>query len=200
MRTKKGRPTIKDAIAFHKGGGFSVYEEDYENAEERKRSIDDFGNSIDELIRRELPKTRRLDLTLLKCHIVIEYAVNRFIEFHADNFVDITNERFTFAQKIVLLHALGLPPHPTIIPSIDLMNKLRNEVAHTMTINRDRVDRLLRINSDDYDNLIIKDDAKRTSGIKCVTNAICGYLLGASQAKAYLESEANNANRRSKPI
>lgn len=185
MKSKKKRPSLQDAHDYAKGGNYGFSAEDYITSEEKEKMLDEFTELLENRIKKELPRSRRLDLTILKCHIIVEFALNKFIEFKCQSTIDIGNERFTFADKITLAYMLGLIGHPTIIPSIELLNKLRNDVAHKLIINTPKIDELLRINSDHYESFKSPSDAERLRGIKNVTYGICGFIMGVTQSHVY---------------
>lgn len=138
-------------------------------------AIDKLSETIKELLKKNIPKSRNLDLVILKCHLLIEFMVDQSLNLLSANKIEIERERFSFYQKITLLHMLGFPPDPAFLPSIELINQIRNQVAHTLDIDRGLIDKLIRINSEDPEKQDIKDDNER---IKRITWFICGTLMG----------------------
>ena len=61
---------------------------------------------------------------------------------------------------------------------IYLLNKIRNQVAHTLEINRDTIDELIKLNSEEPDCINGIDDAERTKAIKQITKFTCFHILG----------------------
>lgn len=185
-KLRKPKPTLKEAEKFRKVGHYSVLEKDYIKFKERIEDISKSKNEIEKLIKRELPKVRRLDLVILKCHILLEYMLNQYIRFVGNNEYDISKDRFSFSNKIIIAHILGLPPDPTFIPSLEIINKLRNQVAHTMSLNRELIDTLIKINSDKEDIPKEIDDKFRAIAIREITKFYCGAFLGAIEGHNYV--------------
>jgi hypothetical protein len=173
---KNPRPTLKDALAFRHKGTFSCA--DFVSWEEREKALQDFAGEAEALLRAHLPRTRSLVLAILTCHIIVEFMLNKFIEFAAVAQTDISKERFSFAQKLSLFHMFGFAPDPTVIPSLDLLNRLRNQVAHSLDLDRKQIDVLIGINSEDPRDTDGLDDRKRIRAIKLITTFICGQIVG----------------------
>jgi hypothetical protein len=176
------RPSQKDALEFIKRGFYRIGKEHYVIPENRIEDLDQLSNRIRELLKKHIPKSRNLDLVILKCHLLIEFMMDQLINLFSVHKIGIQKERFSFNQKITLLHILGFPPDPTILPSIELINKIRNQVAHTLSIDRDLVDTLLKINAEDPDTFRVTNDNERVKAIKSITCFICGALMGVIKA------------------
>ncbi|MCK4815181.1 hypothetical protein KA005_05375, partial [bacterium] len=181
-KTNIGRPTQKDALEFIKKGSYRVGKEHYVKPKKRIEELEKLSMKISELLKKNIPRSRNLDLVILKCHLLIEFMIDQSINLFSEHKVEIQRERFSFYQKITLLHILGFPPNPTILPSIELINKIRNQVAHTLSVDRDMVDTLIKINSEDPETFQVGDDSERVKAIKTITRFICGALMGVIQA------------------
>lgn len=181
-KTKIERPTQKDALEFIKEGFYHVGSDKFVSSSERVRELEKLSRNIQEFLKNQIPKSKNLDLVILKCHLLIEYMMDQLINLFSKHKIDITKERFTFYQKISLLHILGFPADPTILPSIEIINKLRNQVAHTLSIDRGLIDTLLKINCEDPDSFRTPNDNERAGGIKSITKFICGALMGIIEA------------------
>ncbi len=179
----KTRPTEKEALEFLSRGYYSIGPKDYISAKDRIEELKRLSNTIRVLLNKEIPKGRNLDLVILKCHILIEFMMNQYINLLSESKVDVTKERFTISQKLTIVHMLGFIFDPLILPSIEIINKLRNQVAHRLTIDRGLIDKLLKINSEDPDTFIEPNDAERAKGIKSITRFICYAFLGVIEAK-----------------
>lgn len=178
-RRRKSRPRLKDALEYHAKGSYSGgSSEDYVTAQERVTRLSEVKQEIDELVKRHIPRSTDLTLVLLKCHIILEFVANRFLELAAPTEVDFTKERFTFIQKITLLHAFGLPPDPVILPTLELLNELRNQAAHSLSIDRQKLDLLIRLNSDDPSEAKGLDDKARAKWLKAITQFTAGVIIG----------------------
>lgn len=108
--------------------------------------------------------------------------MDQFINLSAKHKIDISKERFSFIQKLSLVHAFGFPLDPTILPSIEIINNLRNQVAHTLSVNKELIDTLLKINCEDPDSCRVANDNERSQGIKSITHFICGAFMGVIEA------------------
>jgi hypothetical protein len=175
---KKNRPTIQDALEFRRVGTYGVSANDFVSWEDRQKALDEFTRETESLFRTHLPRTRNLVLAILVCHIIVEFTLNKFIEFAAPAQTNVTRERFSFAQKISILHMLGFPPDPSLIPSLDILNRLRNQVAHTLDLDREQVDLLIRINDGESNERKTLDDRARVKAVKLITRFICGHIAG----------------------
>ena len=189
MTLKKNRPTIQDAKDYRiQKKPYMVSENDYFTRTEKRELLEEFINNFEKLLKNELPKARRLDLVILKCHIIIEYVLNKYIEFRCISKTDVSKERFTFSQKISLVHMFGNFSNPTIIPSIEVINKLRNKVAHTLEIDNNLIDDLIKINSpEDIDVKSLTDNEKAKS-IKRITSSLCNFLIGTTISQIEFEN------------
>jgi hypothetical protein len=80
---------------------------------------------------------------------------------------------------------------------VDLLNQIRNQVAHTLTLDRRLIDRLIRINNDDPEDLPkALTDAQRATALKQITRFFCGKVLGVIEAKQYIELEDHLERRK----
>ena len=123
-RRRKSRPRLNDALDYHaKGIYYAGGPEDYVTAKERVARLKEVKQEVGELVKRHIPRSADLTLILLKCHIILEFVANRFLELAAPTEVDFSRERFTFSQKVTLLHAFGLPADPVILPTLELLTK-----------------------------------------------------------------------------
>ncbi len=179
VKTKVARPKLNDALEFMKKGHYSVGKEHYVALEERIKEVEELEAHIKSLLKKEIPKSRNLDLVILKCHLLIEFMMNQYITLTAKNKFEISKERFSFSQKLSLVHAFGFHLDPTVLPSIELLNKLRNQVAHTLVLDRKQIDILLKINSEDPDSFTVSSDNERVQGIKSITWFVCRHIMGA---------------------
>jgi len=99
----------------------------------------------------------------------------------------LNDARLTFKQKQAVVHMLGLPADPLFLPSLDALNTIRNQVAHTLAPDRGLIDKLIRMNSEDPDEIRSLTDAKRVTALKQITRFYCGKMLGVIQAKHEFE-------------
>ena len=196
VTSRKPKPSLKTALDYLEKGIYSVHSSDYVSPEDRVQKVEEFKAEAENLLRKHLPRGYNLTLVLLKCHIVLEFMLNKFIELVASCEVDMSKRKFGFFQKIELLHLLGFPPDPTVIPSLELLNTLRNQVAHTLELDRGKVDLLIKINGGDPQEVSSLDDKARASWIRAITAGISGNIVGCVQAhNIWASREAKDADK-----
>lgn len=178
IRLKKKRPTKKDAIDFLSKGHWGVASEDYVSPKEREKRIEETASQIQVLLKKNMPRGKNLDLIILKGHILLEFMLNQFISLKAPVEVDIEKQRFTFSQKIDIAYMLGLMLDPIFYATLDIVNSLRNQVAHKLTVDRQLVDQLIKYNSDE-DEIEQLDDSARAKWLKSIIRFWCGGIMGA---------------------
>lgn len=188
-KLRKRRPTQADAELFLRQGVYSVGSADYIDPKERSLQLDDLEGLFHDLWRQELRATRRLDLLILKCHIVIEIFLNRILLMSAHNETDFEKERFTFAQKLTLVHAFVLHPNPTLIPTLECLNKVRNQIAHGLQFDLEIVNKMVRYNSElSIEEVTALTNTQRAAAMRRIVASICGHLVGAVTATHSFES------------
>jgi len=69
-----------------------------------------------------------------------------------------------------------------LLPTIEILNRVRNQVAHKFTLDRAAVDELLRINHEDYDAFTPKNDRERVRCLRSLCQYICGTVAGKIEA------------------
>jgi len=187
-RSRRKRPNIQEAEQWLKGGiGGGMRAENYISAAERKKRLTRLTDEIKEKLKEHLPRSRNLELVILKCHLLIEFMFEQYIDLIAPTEGVIKSERFTFKQKEALVYMLGFPSDPVFFPTIDLLNSIRNSVAHTLTIDRKKVDQLIRINSEDPEDVKGLTDNQRSTALKQITKFMCAQMLGVIEAKHEFE-------------
>lgn len=187
-KLRKRRATLQDALNSIKQGFDDVIDvDDYVFREEREADIQHTVSEIESLLKSQIPHSRNLDLVILKCHLLLEYVLNQYIRLTAKCEVDISKERFSFSQKLTLVHILGLLPDSTTIPTLELFNRIRNQVAHTLSLDRKLIDLLIKINSEDPESIAQLDDKTRVRAIKNITSFYCISLIAAIKAHNELE-------------
>ncbi len=86
--------------------------------------------------------------------------------------------RFQFGQKleIAVLQGFG-NGDPTLVPSVELLNRIRNHVAHRFSIDPQLVNELIRINSEDVDPTTLTD-RRRITFLRNWCSGVCGKTAG----------------------
>lgn len=187
-RSKRKRPNLQEAESFIKkgiGGGMGA--DDYVSVAEREVRLAQLAAELKDKIKDHLPRSRNLELVILKSHLVLEYMFNQYIDLMAPTEGATESERFTFKQKETLVHMLGFPSDPCFFPSVDLLNSIRNSVAHTLAMDRAKIDHLIRINSEDPKEVDGLTDIQRAGAVKQIVKFMCWQLLGVIEAKHHLE-------------
>ena len=81
-----------------------------------------------------LPKSGDVELTLLKCHLLIEEVLTEIISKALKNSNHVKEARLSFAQKIHITRASTELSHaPWIWQALKLLNQARNELSHNLT-------------------------------------------------------------------
>jgi hypothetical protein len=178
-QVKRARPTFKTALDFSKEGSFSVDPKlHYLSDDERRLQIENVEAELFKLVKLQFPRTQNLKYTILKMHLIFEYALVQYIRCFAATPVDDKKFRFSFAQKLEIAYLLGFGANdPTLFPTVEGLNKLRNQVAHTFELDRDLVDQLIRINSED-DSCTPKNDKDRIRMLRAICAFTCGCISG----------------------
>lgn len=178
-QSRKPRPTRETAHRARAEGGHSILPEDYVEDVERNSFADRMGAELTDLVKMQFPRTTNLEYALLKCHLIVEYALTQFIRGSAHVLVEPDAIRFTFAQKLEVAYLMGFGVNePWAIPAVELLNKVRNQAAHRFNLNRKEVDEMLRIVSEDYHNFEMTDDRMRVRHLRGFCIFVCGYLAG----------------------
>lgn len=178
LNSKRKRISLNDAEKFIKDGvGGGMEYSDYITDEERIKIIENVTEELINIIPNKFPRTRNLEYAILKTHLIIEYALTQFIRCSSYVLVDIDSIRLTYFQKLEISILLGLGNgDPVLIPTLELINQLRNHVAHKFIFKIELVDKIIELNSESP--LIELNDIKRISYLKSICASICGRVIG----------------------
>ena len=156
----------------------------------KQRKVEDsaeFGSLVTE----ELSKIENIELVILRGHILIEYALTRFIENYCPEEGYTLDDKFPFYQKFQVCRILGLysGDEKDLIDQINIINKMRIQIAHKLTFDKTLLPNLYKYHKG------IKDVAKKVkSGNKdllCLTMIfayLCGYLAARGAALITVEN------------
>lgn len=177
---KRERPTFKTAHDFFKDGFSSVDRKAHLlKGEERQEELRNTEAKIFQIYTQQFPRTQNLEYAILKAHLIVEYALTEYIRESAVTAVSSENIRFTFAEKIEIAYLFGFGVNdPVLLPTIERLNKVRNQVAHTFFLDRTAVDEMLRVNHWDYANFKPRDDRERIRILRLICGFICGRIAG----------------------
>lgn len=186
MKIRKKRPTLVDAHEFFRSG-YSVGGDDYVTPGERATEAQHIEEELRQIAATAIPRTRNLEYMILKCHLITEFALTQYIRFHAVPVVGLKEIRFGYAQKLEVAYLMGFGvANTSLIPSLELLNRVRNQVAHTFHLDVAVVNELLRINSDDYDDFQTPTLSQQLQGLRQITRFVCGMTAGVIRASASL--------------
>ena len=122
-----------------------------------------------------------LELLILKGHIITEFTINCYLE-NLSNSIDANffKERYNHNLKIGMIEHFGKFGDRSlgIVKSLRLLNKIRNEIAHTLTINeqliQEYVNSVSQIASEDF----INPDYEIRLKFSMATGYLCGEIFG----------------------
>lgn len=176
LHTKKKRATRTDAHQARQTGivgGMS--HTNYLSDTERNNIADDAATRLEDVTKLYFPRTQNLEYAILKSHLIVEYAITEFIRCTSHVLVEPKDIRFTFSQKleIAVLNGFGAGCSTTV-PSIEILNQIRNQVAHRFTYERNLLNELIQINFEDTDPNTLSD----RECITCLRN-YCAFQCGA---------------------
>lgn len=159
LHSCRPRTRLSDAQQFgNEGIDSGMRAEDYLTDAERTHIIDEAEKQLLEMAQRHFPRTNNLEYAILKTHLLIENTLTQFIRCTSHVLVDPESLRFSFAQKleIAVVHGFG---HgcPSTVPSVELLNRIRNQIGHRFSIDMQLVNELIRINSEDIDAWALTD-------------------------------------------
>jgi hypothetical protein len=201
---RRDRPNLKTAHQFFREGSFSIDpNRHYLSGKEREAELTKISDELRSIVKRQFPRTQNLEYAVLKAQLIIEHALSQYIRSYATTYVDVKDLRFSFSQKLEIAYLLGFGAHdPILLPTVERLNKIRNQVAHTFELDRipldeimDRIplDEIIQINSEEYKDLKPKDDRERIKYLRWICASICGRvsgeMIGTDVATVHLEQE-----------
>jgi hypothetical protein len=190
IRVRRLRPTVQDAEAFLVGRPHAVWKTDYVTASERVTRIDALRSRLKLLIKEHLPARLQLDFVILKGHLLVEFTLTEYIGLRSHYEYDVSTERLSFVQKMAVAHMLGFPLDPLIMPSLELLNRLRNQVAHGLDFDRGQVDKLLRFFAEDPDERPTHTDQSRVREMRRAVEHLVWAMLGVIEGQHVAAYEA----------
>jgi len=176
---KRKRVTLEDAHKYNKCGMYSNGIKHRTTDEEREAELNKVYDYLQNLVKIHFPRTTNLEYAILKSHLIVEYVLTEYIRCYSHVLVDPTKIRFSFSQKIEIAYLMGFGANlPTLLPTVEVINKIRNQVAHSFSLDRTAVDELIRINHDDYEAVEIKNDKQRIASLRNICIWICNFTAG----------------------
>lgn len=184
-KSKRKRPNLETAHEWLKEGFFFTSpKEHFLSEEEVETEIRCISDELAVELPKRFPNTQNLEYAVLKGHILIEHAISQFIRSRSRVSIVIESIRFTFSQKLEVSYLMGLGVNdPAFLPCIELINKARNQVAHTFLLDRKIIDEMVKICRPYVATLPIKGDRQRVSALR----RICIWVF--IYTAAWIESE-----------
>jgi uncharacterized protein YutE (UPF0331/DUF86 family) len=195
---RRDRPNLETAHQFFREGSFSVEpNRHYLSGKEREAELTKISDELRSIVKRQFPRTRNLEYAVLKAHLIIEHALSQYIQSYATTYVDMKALRFSFSQKLEIAYLLGFGAHdPILLPTVERLNKIRNQIVHTFVLDRSPLDEIIQINSEEYKDLKSKDDVERIRYLRWICLSICGrvagQIIGTYVATVHLEQEGSD--------
>lgn len=130
--------------------------------------------------------------------MIVKYALTQYIRCFALVAVQAEDIRFTFSQRLEIAYLLGFGANdPILLPTIERLNKIRNQAAHSFTLDRVALDEMLRINSEDYETFKPKNDRERIRHLRWICGFICGRVAGEAEAAYVVATRADRQKAKS---
>lgn len=138
LHSKEKRTSIAEAKQFVLGNAsFGMNDGDYLSDAEWQQIVDEVTNQLRDVTRTHFPRTTNLEYAILKTHLIMEYAITQMIRCSSSVLVPLESLKFSFSQKLEIAVLLGLGVGcPTTVPSMELLNRIRNQVAHRFSFDR----------------------------------------------------------------
>lgn len=140
-------------------------------------------NQFMEFSIKELSGINDIQLLILKGHIIVEYTMNFYLESisKSDN-SDFFKENFTFAEKVKIAKHFGQlgSKEDNLILELTLLNKLRNNIAHSLKYDERHLLELFAAVDKKSPNLIYSDkDKQLIHKFAAATSFISGAIFSA---------------------
>lgn len=167
------------AHEYHQVGYFYSGSEHRLSLGEREAEITAAVEDLRSLVKREFPRTGILEYAVLKAHLIVEHALTQYIRCFASTAVTVDDIKFTFSQKLEVAYLMGFGANdPTLMPIVERLNKVRNQVAHRFQMDRQQLDEMLRVSSGAYDDFKMASDRERIRNLRYLSYGVCGKTSG----------------------
>lgn len=148
-------------------------------------------NHLLELIERHLEEETSIISTIIKGHLLVEHTMNVALEILTDGYKKYRPKGPKFADKIRYCDMFGLfVSNPQIYEQMELLNKLRNGIAHNLTYDMNEIRMLYGYHKQNfhvYDG-ILDEERKELKKLSHCMMAIAGHLLAATDFKVQLNN------------
>ncbi|MBS1600607.1 MAG: hypothetical protein JST75_20450 [Bacteroidetes bacterium] len=135
-----------------------------------------------DFIIKQLEGIENVELFILKGHILIEYALNKYIDSFSQHDESFEDARFGFASKIQICKILGLffgNVNDNLERQLLIINKIRNQIAHTLDFEERLLLDLYNLSAGEIDELA--KYSKQDKGLVMLHDIIpwiCGNIMG----------------------
>jgi hypothetical protein len=167
----------------------------------RKYTMQEFKD----FIQNEVVTINDTSLLILKSHIIVEYTMNCYLEaISKSDDSDFFKENFSFSEKIKMVKYFGElgNKEENLIKELTLLNKLRNDIAHSLTYNQIHLNELFaelekKNPKGFYSNKLKSDNEKIVGAVAFLCGAIfSGYkrIKNPDELDAFLEEARSKRN------
>lgn len=185
-KSKRKRPSLETAHQYLKDGSFStIPNEHYLSLDERDNEISDVVENLTNELPKQFPKTQNLEYAILKSHLIFEYILSQYIRCHSRVAISPDQLRGTFSQKLEIAYLMGFGRNdPVLIPLVELLNKARNQVAHSFSLDRRTVDEAVHIASGP-EGFSVENDRQRVQALRQICRFYCWAVAGQIEGEYY---------------
>jgi hypothetical protein len=194
LHSRRPRTRFSEAQQFRSNGvGGGMRTVDYLADADRVRIVEEVEEQFLEIARQHFPRTNHLEYAILKTHLIIENALTQYIRCTSSVLVEPESLRFSFTEKleIAILHGFG-NGCPTSVPSVELLNRIRNQVAHRFSFDMQLINELILINGEEIDVRTLTD-RQRITCLRRWCYFICGMIVGELRATIELTKRVKPA-------
>lgn len=154
----------------------------------REYNLEDFK----ELLLSNFKNIYDLELLILKGHIITEFTINCYLENLSNNSdANFFRGGYNHSLKIGMIEHFGNFGEKSlgIIKSLKLLNKIRNGIAHTLTVNEQLIEEYINSVTQMESENFINPDYELKRKFSMVTGYLCGEIFG-----EYYELRKRNKN------
>ena len=186
-KSRRKRPNLESARRWLKDGLYPVSSpEFYFSDEEFEIHIKGISDELALILPRRFPRTQNLEYAVLKGHLIIEQVIRLYIACHSRVHINPVDLRFTFHQNLEIAYLMGLGVNdPILIPTIELWNRARNQVAHSFRLDCALIDEIIKLSIVDSELEPIDTDRKRIRELRRIVGWICISTAGRIEAEYY---------------
>lgn len=189
------RPSIQAAHQYRKSGLYYIDpQEHFLSGDKREAELKTISDSLLAIVKNQFPRTQNLEFAILKAHLIIEYAIVQYIRGYAAVIMDHDKLDYKFSQKLEIAYLLGFGAQdPILLPTVELINNLRNKIAHKFDFNKSILDEMLFINGCEKSELVKIDDRGRIKYLRRICSFVCARVAvemqGAYEIAVLIEDE-----------